>query len=810
MGSLAVGVAYVVVYAAAVMALRHQTLAATLVGHAGLLLPPLAFCWLVLRRRHEWRGCQRLFWATVAIGAALWVVGHLGWTYASLTTSRSPWLGWHTVFTLCGGIAPLIALVARPYLGVRAHALSSVGLGLGSFGLLAVFLYAYFVLVPSLLFSETEAQAALLALIQVDRGLLLAALLLTLAAAWRTPWRRVVLYLAVAAALGFVLRAAMSMAIADGGYAVGTLYDLAWIAPWVGWWMAAAEAPASPAVDARTDPSSFLLPVTASAIPVFLIPLIGYSVLNLQPLDSAVDAFRALLTGVMTVAGLGLLTLRLASQGTELQRADARLRLLAAATAQTADLILITRANGSVEHANDAFVRALGYSRAELERLRFAALIDPAFAGAAAQIEKEVEARGIWRGTLLRRRKDGSMFPAACTVVALRSETGDLTHYVGVERDISDEIRLREQLVHSERLSAIGELVAGVAHEINNPLQTIIGSVELMMEERPGDAGRRDLEIVRREATRAGQIVRNLLSFVRRGASDRAPADLNAIVGATVDLREFHLQQRNIRLDVQLATEPLEVVVNREEIQQIVLNLLLNAEHAVLDAAAEGTISFRTLRQDGMQALEISDTGPGIPAELRGRIFEPFFTTKEVGQGTGLGLSISHGIAAAHGGTLELRPSGQGACFRLALPAAASGVRRPRSTVEVVDGRPVALVVDDELPIRRLVVRLLDRRGYQVLEAETGEAALELAIGTSPDLVLCDVRMPGMTGPELYRALAREGRLPDRFVFITGDRAAVRASEPAVAYVPVLAKPFTAADLDAVLDSTPSRPSSAY
>jgi PAS domain S-box-containing protein len=808
MGSFAGGVAYVVAFAVAVLALSSQPSAAVLIGHAGLLLPPLTFAWLVLRRRREWRGCQRLFWATAAIGAVLWVVGHLGWAYDHFSGYPAPWLRWHTVFTLCGGIAPLIALVARPHLGARASALSSVGLGLGSFGLLAVFIYAYFVLVPSLLVSESEARTALLALIQVNRGLLLVALLLTLAAAWRTRWRRIFLYLSAGAALGFLLRAATSLAIVRGDYSVGTLYDLAWIAPWVAWAMAAADAPASPAVDARSESASYLLPITASAIPVFLIPLIGYTVLNLQPLDIAADAFRALLTGLMTVAGLGLLTLRLSSQGTELQRADARLRLLAAATEQTADLILITRANGVIEHANDAFIRALGYTRAELERLRFAELMDPAFAGAAEQIVREVGALGIWRGTLLRRRKDGSMFPVACTVVALRSDTGDLTHYVGVERDISDDLRLREQLVHSERLSAIGELVAGVAHEINNPLQTIIGSVELMMEERPADAGRRDLEIVRREATRAGQIVRNLLSFVHRGASDRAPADLNAIVRGTVELREFYLQQRNIRLDIELAAEPLEVLVNREEIQQIVLNLLLNAEQAIIGAGTSGAIRLRTFREGGVLGLDVTDSGPGVATELHGRIFEPFFTTKQVGQGTGLGLSISHGIAAAHGGTLELLRLAEGACFRLMLPAAAPGVT-PMTPPEVTGDRPVALVVDDERPIRRLLVRLLERRGYQVLEAETGAAALALACRVSPGLVLCDVRMPGMTGPELYQALAQAECVPERFVFITGDRAALRSSEPAVADVPVLAKPFTAADLDAVLTLTPSRPSSA-
>src|SRR6185436_10055876 len=173
------------------------------------------------------------------------------------------------------------------------------------------------------------------------------------------------------------------------------------------------------------------------------------------------------------------------AQGGELERAGARMRLLAAATEQTGDLILITRANGAIEHANDAFVRALGYSRQELAKFRVEDLVARGFGTLHGQITAAARDGGIWRGTLVRRRRDGSTFPAACTVVALRDPAGSITHYVGVERDTTDEVKLRDQLVHTERLSAIGELVAGVAHEINNPLQTIIGSVELLIEERP-------------------------------------------------------------------------------------------------------------------------------------------------------------------------------------------------------------------------------------------------------------------------------------------------------------------------------------
>src|ERR671912_1679610 len=207
-------------------------------------------------------------------------------------------------------------------------------------------------------------------------------------------------------------------------------------------------------------------------------------------------------------------------------------------------------------------------------------------------VGSEVRQKGIWRGTLIHGRKDGSTSPASSTVVALRNREGQVTHFVGVERDITEELKLRDQLVHSERLSAVGEVIAGVAHEINNPLQTIIGCVELMIEEERTAGHRRDLELVRQEASRAGQIVRNLLAFVRRSSPERSAADLNQIARSAAAVREHHLAQRNIVLQLELHPGVLAVLVNREEIQQLVLNLVTNAEHALGDTP--GTITIRT------------------------------------------------------------------------------------------------------------------------------------------------------------------------------------------------------------------------
>jgi PAS domain S-box-containing protein len=678
---LSLSFGYIVAYVAIGWFLRDHALALSIFGDIGLLIPPLGVCAVILRRRPTWRGCHRLFWDTVAIGMALWIIGHLGWAFEDLILKRQSWLRWHTVFSLCGGIGPLIALFARPHRGVRSDTVGSVGVVLASYGLLAVFIYSYFVLIPGITPGEPGPQVALLQLVQLNRALLFLGFAGVMIAARHTQWFAAYRWLAIGTGVGFFLRILTSQAIIRGLYQSGTIYDLAWFVPFLCYAGAALAAPESPAESEVIEAPSAPLHVVVSAVPVFLIPLIGYSALYVQPLGTADDSFRALLTSVMTVAGLGLLTLRLAAQGGELERAGARMRLLAAATQQTGDLILITRADGKFEHANDAFVRALGYSREQLAHLDYVDLLERGFDSIGVHIASAIRERGIWRGTVVRKRRDGTTFPASCTVVGLRDPAGSITHYVDVERDTTEELKLRDQLVHSERLSAIGELVAGVAHEINNPLQTIVGSVELMMEERNTPSVQRDLEVVRREAARAGQIVRNLLSFVRRSTPDRRPLDLNDVVRAVVQLREFHLQQTNVALVVEMHHGPLPALANREEIQQIVLNLVLNSEQAI-EGSGKGTrIRIRSFTDGGRHVIEVSDDGPGIGPEIRGRIFEPFFTTKEVGQGTGLGLSISHGIAAAHGGSLDLCQSGErGACFRLSLPVHAEGlksVRRP-------------------------------------------------------------------------------------------------------------------------------------
>jgi len=750
---------------------------------------------IVALRRRQWAGCQRLFWDVVAIAMVLWIVGHIGWAYYQLRFQQQTWLQWHTLFSLCAGFGPLLALLARPHRGIRRNVVAPIAMTIAAYCLLAVFVYSYFVLLPSVMpATQPAAQARLLYFVQFNRLFLLIAVSLAVWFGRRTAWRPVYLRLAVGVAIGFVVRAVASGAIARGDYQVGTLYDLAWIAPWLCYAWAALDTPPSLEEPSHLEAPHEVASVALLAVPSLLIPLIGYGVLNVESFGEPVDSFRLFLTSLTTVAALGLVTLRLAVQGGELQRSDARLQLLAAATEHTGDLIVITRPDGTIEHANAAFLRAFEYSRPELRPLSFVDLIEGGADTVRRDITAEVRDKGVWRGTLRGLRRDGSAFPAACTVTALRDSAGRVTHFVGVARDITEDLKLRDQLVHGERLSAIGELIAGVAHEINNPLQTIIGCTELMLDE-PDEANRKDLELVRKEAMRAGQIVRNLLAFARRGSPDRVVVDLNDLVRATAALREYHLRQINIVLTVRCAAAPLPVLANREEIRQVILNLLLNAEHAIASTdASGGAIVIHTFHADGQQVVEVVDSGPGISPELRGRIFEPFFTTREVGEGTGLGLSISLGIASAHGGTLMLVDSPRGARFWLALPLP-PGVPAASEAAPPAASALVALVVDADEAVRKLLAKVLERRGFEVREADGVEPALTIAAEHPPAVVIYDAALAAARGVDLSASLAAKDDAIH--VVVMADKAAtIPATHRAVR---ILEKPFTASDLDSAL-----------
>jgi len=664
MGWLIFGVLYSGGYGALGWMLRDRPEALGWFRAIALLAPPLIGATVIVARRHTWRGCQWLFWSTIALGLTMSALGLTGWAAEELMLGHGTWLAWPAVFALFGGVAPLFALLTQPHRGAREPLAATTAVDIAGLAVVTGFLYSFFVTAP--------ASTPLLIVSELQQGLVVVGMAGAMFAARRTEWRDTYRRLTLGALVSFVTLTISNAGAEQGAYRSAFVYDFTWILPFAFFPWAATLAPASKEIDVAADEEGELARPRPWVIftAVALLPFLDYGLRRLAP-DDASSGFRDLSTAITIISVLPLLVARIAAERAELQQAGATMRLMAQVIEQAKDLILVMTADGRCRHANDAFCRAMNCTREELLTKRPRELMANDSISAE-DIQSAVRGGATWRGTVTRTRADGSSFPVSATVVALRDDAGRVTHIVSVERDISEERRLREQLIHSERLSAVGQLVAGVAHELNNPLQGVMGNLELMIgtEDRPQT--RRDLEEVQVAGERAAKIVRNLLSFARRSALHRAVEDLNEIVRATLAWRTNDLRASGIALEEQYTAELPLVIVNREEIQQVILNLVLNAEHATRAAAGSGTLHVRTGASGGTVFVEIADEGPGIPREAAARIFEPFFTTKLVGEGTGLGLSVSLGIAKAHGGALTLVPSERGARFALTLPVAST------------------------------------------------------------------------------------------------------------------------------------------
>jgi PAS domain S-box-containing protein len=665
------GLVYAVAYAALVSALRDP--ARLIAGNIGLLLPPLAPLFVLLRRRTAWRGRQAVFFAALGAWAALWFIGQIGWAYDELIASTPlPWFKWHILLQLCGSALPLVALVTWPHREGAEETAITVALDIAGLVFLTGFLYWSIIIAPGTAPEQSALALRMLSIIgPLVRLAAVVGLIFAAVSAGKGPWMAVYRRLALGLGLAFALLVVLSLSTVAGSYRTGAIPDIGWVLPFFFAASAIAIAPPSPpaqrtAVAWSVRHSSPVLLFAA----LLMVTVVGYSSRYLMPLGQPVDDLRELATAFTLIGGGAIVMVRLRVEQRAVEQANQRVRLLATACEQAGELIVIAGPDGRIEYANDAYCRASGYSHEELDSLPPYALVAAESRGEIPALLDQLRARQVIRVSVALARKDGSSFRAACAAAPIVDDAGRTTHFVGVIRDVTEELRLRDQLVRGERLSAVGEFVSGVAHEINNPLQSVIGTLELLLGH-PHDAEVRvDLERTRFEAGRAGRIVRNLLTFVRHSSKERLLMDLNEIVKSTVGVRAFELEMSGITTREDYAPLLPLVLANREEIQQVILHLVINAQQAMTGASEPRVLSIRTFLIGNDAVVEVSDTGPGIPPGVAGRVFEPFFTTKTGGGGAGLGLSLSLGIANAHRGTLDLVPTESGCCFRLTLPGA--------------------------------------------------------------------------------------------------------------------------------------------
>ena len=382
-----------------------------------------------------------------------------------------------------------------------------------------------------------------------------------------------------------------------------------------------------------------------------------------------------------------------------------------------------------------------------------------------------------------------------------------------IVRDVSDRKKRddqsrdgRYQMLQAEKMAALGQTISGVAHELNNPLATILSWSERLAERNVDEKTRQGLEIILGEAERAARIVRNLLTFARKRQTTRAMVDLNQVVRETLALRAYEQKVSNIQVVEALATGLPEVFADGHQIKQVLLNLIINAEQACLGANGRGTIVVRTMydADRGSAVLEVNDDGPGIPEQRQGKVFDPFFTTKEVGQGTGLGLTVAYAIAREHGGRIWLESrKGQGASFFVELPVSGQHLNPPAAraaqqpiSLEAFKGLHV-LVVEDEPALAQAVSEALTDAGFKVDRASDGEEGLTRLTEANYDLIVCDLKMPRIDGMQFYRAMAAATpALARRVIFVTGDVAGTDAErfleETGCRW---LSKPFRLGDL---------------
>jgi PAS domain S-box-containing protein len=440
----------------------------------------------------------------------------------------------------------------------------------------------------------------------------------------------------------------------------------------------------------------------------------------------------------------------------------------------------VTNVGGKILDANPALVNMFGYgSKQEMLAANFRDLYDnPSDREEAVGILQE---KGVLRDReIVFVRKDGKRICCTCRVSVVRDASGLVARMLGTLVDITEKKLAENQLAQKEKLTSMGQMLAGAAHELNNPLTAILGVGDLLRERAVDDTTRRHAELILQQSRRAAAIVQNLVSFSRPLSQGLLPVRVDEVVQQAIERQHELLQQHGIRVQYEVAPDLPFVNGDAKLLAQAFENLLTNAVQAISSVRSTGDMKVSIARARDSVRVSVTDDGVGISPENISKIFDPFFTTKRPGGGAGLGLTISMAVAKEHGGRIEVSSVlGQGATFDVLLPGAADQNSGPvmglapatsaAGSSHVLQGHTV-LVVDDEENIREIVQEGLSARGMVVRGAESAETALSGLAESSCEVVLCDFNLPGLSGEELFgRLRAQQGDALPLFVFMTGE-----------------------------------------
>jgi two-component system NtrC family sensor kinase len=457
-------------------------------------------------------------------------------------------------------------------------------------------------------------------------------------------------------------------------------------------------------------------------------------------------------------------------------------------------LCIVDRA-GAIRRANRAFADLVNAPPASLIGRPWQAFAPPEWS---ADLQRALDQQGAGREVELRTGE------RTYAVTAVPISSADRSAVVLLFDDQTERRRLQDQLIQSEKMSAIGQLIAGIAHDLNNPLASVVGFADFLTEipNVPPNI-REPLTVVREEAERASGIVRNLLGFARKQDHQRRPTALKPLLDATFVLLRNQLMAQRVEALIEVEPDLPMPDIDPNQIQQVFVNLINNAAQAIASTGRPGTIVVRARRWLDGVAIDIIDDGPGMSESLAGQVFEPFFTTKPEGEGTGLGLSISQGIVKEHGGRIMLSSEeGGGSTFTVQLPLSTRSATPPTDVdARLPPKRLRVLVVDDEPHILHYMRATLEAWGHIPVVASDGEEALSRADREQFDLIISDLRMPRFGGREFYEELARRNpAMASRLVFSTGDT--VRGDTLAFLETldrPYLHKPFSLSELRTLL-----------
>ena len=462
---------------------------------------------------------------------------------------------------------------------------------------------------------------------------------------------------------------------------------------------------------------------------------------------------------------------------TEKKETEIALRRLATTVEQASEDIIITDTEGNIQYVNPAFEKITGYSRDEVMGKKPSIIKSGIHPGRFYEnLWQTIKAGKTWYGRITNKSRNGELIHEESVIFPIIDDDGNILNFAAIKRDITEQINLEEQLLQAQKMEAIGTLVGGLAHDFNNVLGGIIGSVEildiLLNDQKLNNSEEvwSYINTIRDSSNRAVEMIKQLLSLSRRQEMEKKNFDLNESLEHVLNICKNSFP-KSVLLDFHFTEEPCFVYADQTRIEQVVLNLCVNASQAmtIMEEGEEGgTLSVSVSKEErdssegsnsSYACIVISDTGIGMDEDIRTRMFEPFFTTKDKEIGTGLGLSMVYNIVQQHQGIIDVESEpGKGTTMKVFLPYLDEGDEEKtttKKTTKLNRGTGVILVVDDEKPLRQVAAGILEKAGYTAITAEDGQQALQIFTDQqeSIEMVLLDMSMPVMSGIDVFTAI---------------------------------------------------------